>query len=85
MGTHGNHGTVVEIGPKGQSPKLGYSRCSIASNHMSSRTLKINIFLRIDLLHSIAFQRERSKVLAEQSLEEGNHPVHFTISILTKV
>ena len=34
----------------------------IASNRMSSRTLKINIILRIDLFFRITFQRGRSKV-----------------------
>ena len=37
-------------------------KLAIASNRMSSRTLKINIILRIDLFFRITFQRGRSKV-----------------------
>ena len=54
----------------------------IASNRMSSRTLKINIILEINLFSGSLFNEDEAKS-AERSLEEENHPLHFTITMLT--
>ena len=51
---------------------------------MSSRTLKINIILRIDLFLGSLFNEDEAKS-AERSLEEENHHLHFTITILTQI
>ena len=47
---------------------------------MSPRTLKINIIFRIDLFSGSLFNEDEAKS-AKRSLEEENHPLHFTITM----
>ena len=65
-----------------RSYKSTDDRDCIASNRMSSRTFEINIILRIDLFSGSLFNEDEAKS-AERSLEEENHPLHFTVTILT--
>ena len=68
-------------------PKLNYVMTQKYVHGHQSHVItyvKINIILRIDLFSASLFNEDKAKS-AERSLEEENHPVHFTIMILTQV